>query len=59
MEDQGHSYIIESSLTPSDYSQSRKAETLRLQHAQKNGGIGHDKMDTEEEEADDKMIIRK
>ena len=57
-EDQGHSYIIESSLTPSDYSQSRKAEKLRLQHAQKNRGIGHDEMDTEEEEADDEMIMK-
>jgi len=58
MEDQGHSYIFESSLTPSDYSEFRKAEKLQLQHAQKNQGIGHDEMDTEEEEADDKMIMK-
>ena len=57
-EDQGHGYILESSLTPSDYSKFRKAEKLQLQHAQKNRGIGHDEMDTEEEEADDEMIMK-
>jgi len=57
MEDQGHGYISESSLTPSDYSEFRKAEKLQLQHAQKNRGIGHDEMDTEEE-ADDEMIMK-
>ena len=58
MEDQGHGYVIESPLTPSDYSQSRKAEKLQLQHAQKNRGIGHNEMDTEEEEANDEMIMK-
>ncbi|EDR04495.1 uncharacterized protein LACBIDRAFT_330671 [Laccaria bicolor S238N-H82] len=49
---------IESSLTPSDYSQSRKAKKLQLDHARKNRGLGHDVMDTEEEEADDEMIMQ-
>ena len=56
--DQGHGYVIESLLTPSDYSQFRKAEKLQLQHAQKNQGIVHNEMDTEEEEADDEMIMK-
>ncbi|EDQ98612.1 uncharacterized protein LACBIDRAFT_335810 [Laccaria bicolor S238N-H82] len=56
-EDRGHGYM-ESSLTPSDYSQSRKAEKLQLDHARKNQGLGHDVMDTEEEEADNEMIMQ-
>ena len=50
-------YRTESSLTPSDFSESKKAEKLRREHARKNRGLGHDEMDTAEEEADDEKIM--
>ena len=50
-------YRTESSLTPSDFSKSKKAEKLRREHAHKNRGLGHDEMDTMEEEADDEKIM--
>ena len=50
-------YRSESSLTPSDYSESKRAALLRREHARKNRGLGHDEMDTAEEEADDEKIM--
>jgi len=50
-------YQSESSLTPSDYSESKKVELLQHEHALKNRGLGHDEMDTAEEEADDEKIM--
>jgi len=50
-------YRSESSLTPSDYSESKKVELLRHEHGLKNQGLGHDDMDTAEEEADDEKIM--
>jgi hypothetical protein len=45
-------------LTPSDYSQTTKAKLELREHAQKNQGLGHDEMNTEEEEADDERIMK-
>ena len=50
-------YRTESSLMPSDFSESKKAEKLRCEHAHKNWGLGHDEMDNAEEEADDEKIM--
>jgi len=49
-------YQSESSLTPGDYSKSKKVELLRCKHACKNQGLGHDEIETAEEEADDEKI---
>ena len=51
-------YRTESTLSPSDYSESMKAKARRRQHAQKNRGLGHNEMNTEEEEADDERIMK-
>ncbi|EDR09220.1 uncharacterized protein LACBIDRAFT_326644 [Laccaria bicolor S238N-H82] len=51
-------YRTESTLTPSDYSESTKAKLKQREHAQKNRGPGHDEMNTEEEEADDERIMK-
>jgi hypothetical protein len=57
MDNQCSGYHSESSLSPSDYSESKKAELLRREQARKNRGLGHDEMDTAEEEADDEKIM--
>ena len=49
-------YVSESTLTPSDYSESRKAELIRCEQACKNWGLGHNLMNMEEE-ADDEMMM--
>jgi hypothetical protein len=51
-------YRTDSSLTPSDYSESTEEKTKQREHAQKNRGIGHDEMNTEEEEADDERLMK-
>jgi hypothetical protein len=43
---------------PSDYSESMKAKSQQCQHAQKNWGLGHNEMNTDEEEADDERIMK-
>lgn len=53
MDNQRSAYPSESTLSPSDYSESKKAELLRREQARKNRGLGHDVMDTAEEEEDD------
>jgi hypothetical protein len=50
-------YRSESSVTHSDYSETKKVRLLRREHARKNRGLGHDDMDTAEEEADDEKIM--
>jgi hypothetical protein len=50
-------YRSESLVTHSDYSETKKACLLRHEHARKNGGLGHDDMDTAEEEVDDEKIM--
>lgn len=50
-------HVSESTLSPSDYSESKKAELIRREQARKNRGLGHDLMNTEEEEADDEMLM--
>ena len=51
-------YRTESTLLPSDYSESMKAKARRRQHVQKNRGLGHNEMNTEEEEANDERIMK-
>lgn len=51
-------YVTESTLTASDYSESKKADLRRRDQARKNRGLGHDEMNTEEEEADDEMVMQ-
>ena len=57
MDDKRPGHGSESSLTPSDYSESKKAALSRREQARKNRGLGHDEMNTEEEEADDEKMM--
>ena len=51
-------YVTKSTLTVSDYSESRKADLMRHDQAHKNLGLGHNEINTDEEEVDDEMVMQ-